>query len=100
MKLHISTKEVSLTPDIEEIIEKKLKAKIDKFVGHYDDDAVNLKLFLGKGDRFGFKIKCELDLPGENIHAKAEHKELAFAITALAADISRRLRKKKEKSIH
>lgn len=99
MKLHISAKDVNLTPDIEEAIEKKLTKKVNKFLKHFDDDAVSLELILKKGDRFGFNVRCELDLPGENIHAEESHKELIYAITALSKELQQRLRKNKEKSI-
>ena len=100
MKLHISTHEVVLTPDIEEVINKKFAPKVSKFLTHYPDDSVHIDLLLAKGDRWGFKVSCEMDLPGENIHAEASHKELAFAITDLAKELHERLRKKKEKSLN
>lgn len=99
MKLHISAKDIELTPDIEDEIDKKLVRKVNKFLSHFDDDAVNMELVLGKGDSFGFRVRCELNMPGENIHAEESHKELFYAITALASELQRRLRKKKEKSI-
>src|SRR3989304_8915685 len=100
MKLHISTKDVVLSPDVEKAIHKKLVGKIEKFLTHYDSDSVLLELVLSKGERWGFVVSCDLDIPRENIHAEEKHKELLFAITALAKEISDRLRKKKEKDLH
>jgi len=98
MNLHISAKEVELTSDISEIIEKKLKLKLEKLLKHYPEDSTSAQIFIQKGERWGFKVKAELDIPGENVHAEASHKELVFALTALADELATMLRKKKERA--
>jgi len=100
MRVHISTKDVLLTPDVKTAIQNKLVRKINKFFARYDDDSVNLNLFLIKKERFGFNVKSRLDIPGRNIHAQKTHKELLYAITALASELTNRLRKKKEKTLN
>lgn len=98
MKLNISTNEVKLTPDIKEIIENKFTPKLEKYLHNVDPDLQEGNLILSYGDRFGFKAKFEMSLPGnKKIYTEEEHKELAYAITALAKEVSRRLRKEKEK---
>ena len=100
MKLHVSADDVELTPEIEEIVNKKLIEKIEKFFVRYPEDTVTLKLFIKKGARWGFVVKCDLDIPGENIHSEEKHKELEYAVVALSHELVRRLRKKKEKALN
>lgn len=96
MKLHIATEGLELTPEIEEIIEKKLTPKLQKFFKKYPEDSIGINLFLKKRSRWGFRARVELDIPGQNIYAEESHKELTFAITALSRELARRLQKHKE----
>ena len=101
MKLNISTSEVKLTPDIQEVIDKKFTPKLEKYLHNVDPDLKEGNLRLSYGDRFGFKAKFEMTLPGNIVVvAEEEHKELAFAITALAKEVARRLRREKEKRVN
>lgn len=98
MKLHVSTNEVNVTPDIEELLDKKFTPKLEKFLNRYPDDTCKASLRLSTAERWGFTAICDLDIPGENIHAESKHKQLASAITTLANELTERLRKKKEKA--
>lgn len=100
MKLHLASDEVEITPDIEEVIEKKLLKKISRLLKRYPEDSVTMDLIINTGSRWGFRVKCSLGLPGQNIHAEEKHKELEYAIVALSKELQRLLRKKKEKEIH
>lgn len=100
MKVHTSSQGVEITPEIEEIIEKKLISKVKKLVARHPEESVNLRLMIETGTRWGFRVKCDVDIPGENIHAEEKHKELEYALVALAHELQRRLRKKKEKELH
>lgn len=100
MKLHLASDEIEITPDIEEVIEKKLLNKISRLLKRYPEDSVSMDLMINTGSRWGFRVKCRLDLPGQNIHAEEKHKELEYAIVALSKELQRLLRKKKEKEIH
>lgn len=100
MILHISAKEIELTPDISETVEKKLKLKLEKLLKHYPEESTSAQIVIQKGERWGFKVKAELDIPGENIHAEASHKDLTFALTALTDELTTMLRKKKERALN
>lgn len=100
MKLHISSDGVEITPEIEEVIDKKLVSKIQRLVSRYSEDSVTLRLMIRTGARWGFRVKCDIDLPGENVHAEEKHKELEYALVSLAKQLQQILRKKKEKELH
>lgn len=99
MKLHIQAEGFDLTPDIKSVVDHKFVPKLQKFLKRYPEDSAGVRLMLEKNDRWGFKAKCDLDIPGQNIYAEATHKDLASAIIALANDAENRLRKQKEKSL-
>jgi len=98
MKLSIATDDIELTPRVKTVIENKFLPKIQKFFKDLPDDTTAVKLMLKRHERWGYQVRCDLDIPGQNIHAEEVHKELTYAITALAKEIENRLRKKKEKA--
>jgi ribosomal subunit interface protein len=100
MKLHIATEGFGLTPEIREIVDKKFSPKLQKFFKRYPQDTISIRLLIKKRPRWGFRVKADLDIPGENIHAEEVHKELAYAIVALAKEVARRLQKQKEKALN
>lgn len=100
MKLHTSSQDVEITPEIEDVIEKKLITKVSRLVKRYPEEAVQMRIMITKGERWGFKVSADIDLPGDNIHAEEKHKELEYAIVALAKELQQILRKKKEKELH
>lgn len=98
MKLQISTEEVTLTEDIEEIIDKKLNKALDKYLSSIDIDNRDANVLIAKGVRWGFTVKFDMDLPGgHHIHINEKRKELPFAISAVSTEVKRALRKYKEK---
>lgn len=100
MKLRLASDEIQITPELEEVIQKKLLNKISRLLKRYPEDSVSMDLVIKAGSRWGFVVKCRLDIPGENIHAEEKHKELEYAIVALSEELQRLLRKKKEKEIN
>lgn len=98
MKLHIASEGVEINPETREIINKKFITKIRKFFKNYPEDAVSIKILIKKRPRWGFNVRCDLDIPGENLYAEETHKELVYAVVSLAKEVSRRLRKQKEKT--
>lgn len=99
MKLHIAAEGLELTPEIREVVTKKFSMKISKFVKKYPEDAVKVRMRIKKRARWGFRVRCDLDIPGENIYAEETHKEVSFAVSALAKEVAQRLQKQKEKSL-
>lgn len=98
MKLLISTEEVTITPDISEIVDKKLSKGLDKYLQSVDVDTREANVHIAKGVRWGFTVKFDMDLPGgQHVHVNEKHKELPFAISAVASEVKRSLRRYKEK---
>jgi ribosomal subunit interface protein len=97
MNVNIATDGVELTPRVKAIIDKKFLPKLNKFFKDSPNDSITVQLMLKTHERWGYSARCVLDIPGKNIHAEQVHKELTYAITALAKEIENRLRKKKEK---
>lgn len=98
MNVTIATDGIELTPKIKSIIDNKFLPKIDKFFKSPKGESVSAKLMLKKHERWGFTVRCDLDIPGQNIYAQEVHKELPSAIIALAKELENRLRKQKEKA--
>lgn len=95
MALRISVDGVELTDNLRLLLEEKLSSEINKYLGESAEDAVvNIKA----GSRWGFKVTLDLNVPGhDRIFAQAKEKELHAAVGELRSDISRQLRKYKEK---
>lgn len=99
MKVHIASEGLEITPEIQDVIEKKLFVKLKRLLSRYPEDSVVLNLMILKGSRWGFIAKCKIALPGADIHAEEKHKELQFAIVSLSKELQLLLRKKKEKAL-
>jgi len=98
MNLQVSTSEIRLTEDIYDLLEKKLSSKIRKHLKRYSSKEIDARLILSKDQRWGFKVKLTLSIPGQKtLFAENKHKELEYAITGLTNEVERRLRKLKEK---
>lgn len=99
MNLKIATDEVTITEDIQEVIDKKLDKALDKYMKSIDIDNRDANVLIAKGVRWGFTVKFDMDLPGGfHIHANEKRKELRFAISAVSTEVKRQLRKYKEKN--
>lgn len=98
MKLSIAANDIELTPKVKAVIDNKFTPKIEKFLKGEDNDSASIELMLKRHDRWGYLASCNLDIPGQNLYAQEVHKELTYAITALAKEIENRLRKKKERA--
>ena len=100
MKLHIATEGFELTPETREVIDKKFSPKLVKYFKRYPEDTVTTRILIKKRTRWGFRVRCDLDIPGQNLHAEEVHRELEYALVALAKELSRSLQKHKEKSLN
>lgn len=100
MKLHVTTEGFGLTPETREIIDKKFTPKFVKYFRKYPQDAVAVRILIKKRTRWGFRVKCDIDLPGQNIHSEEVHRELEYALVALAKELTRSLQKQKEKNLN
>lgn len=94
MKLQIFPKDIELTENINDLVDKKFVSKIEKFFKKNDDE--NLRLTLEHGTRWGYRAKFEAG----KIFVETKHKELRSAIVELAEDVVRILRREKEKNSH
>lgn len=98
MKLFVTTEGFELTPETREMIDKKFSPKFVKYFKKYPEDAVAVRILIKKRTRWGFRVKCDLDIPGQNIYAEEVHRELEYALVALAHELARKLQKQKEKT--
>lgn len=99
VKLIISTDGLSLTPDIKDLVQKKLNSKLEKYVKHYSPDAKQATVNLKRESRWGFKATFNSVIPGgKRVHAEEKNKQLFAAITKLSEEVERQLRRIKEKA--
>lgn len=92
MKLQIFAKDIELTDSLQEMIDKKFVAKLQKFFNGKEE---NTRLTLRHGARWGFRVKFEAG----KIFAEHKHKELRSALVGLADEVSSILVKEKEKNL-
>ncbi len=99
MKVLIATEEIQLTPDVNDLVQKKLNEKLDKYVNGIPEDVKEARVQLIRDSRWGFRVTFDLSLPGKkHIHAEEKHKELPAAITLVSEEAEKQLRKIKEKA--
>jgi len=98
MQMNVATDGVLLTPDIDELVQKKLNQKLDKYLSHLPSDTKQAEVRLKRQSRWGFKVTFDVTLPGgKHIHAEEINKELNAAITIVSEEAERQLRREKER---
>lgn len=101
MSLNVSTNDVELTDKLLDLLHEKLDNEINKYLQNYPEDIKRAEINIKRDSRWGFSVTFDLNVPGqERIFAETKEKELHSAINKLRADISRQLRKYKEKRAH
>jgi len=101
MHIKIHAPDLTLTPQIQDYIEKRARA-LEKFLGKQDGDAVLLDVEVRKishRHRQGevYRAEMNLTMPGKQLRATAEEEDLYTAVDVVKEEMERELTSSKEK---
>lgn len=85
MNIDIVGKNIEVTEEMKEYVDKHLNSKIGKLLKDFDEDMKNAEFSVEHmGNNFQHKVSFDLWLPGkEHVYAEASNKELLSAIVDL-----------------
>ncbi len=96
MKWQMMFDRVSTSGDIKDKIVKKFSG-IEKYLGRMKDKLDQGFVTLSRGERWGYKVKTILRMPGKEIVAEGRDKTLLSAIDQAYSKIAREARKHAER---
>lgn len=98
MQIIISSKDLELTPDINEYIETRF-GHLEKFLKHFDNKgALELKVEIARTTKHHLKgavyyAEADLALPKSVLRAETTHEDLRSAIDEIHEDLERQVEK-------
>lgn len=93
MRLSFWFDRVSSEGDIKKKIGKKI-AGLDKYLKHVSSDLRAAVVRLSKGERWGYKVKVDLKIPGRDVVAEGKDKEILTAVDQVINKLQQGLKKK------
>ncbi len=93
MRLSFWFDRVGTDGDIKIKIAKKI-AQLDKYIKHVSSDLREGVVKLSKGDRFGYKVKVDLKIPGKDVLAESSDNNLLTAVDLVVNKLKQGLQKK------
>lgn len=93
MRLSFWFDKVSSEGDIKNKIAAKI-AQLDKYIKHVSSDLREGVVKLSKGERFGYKVKVDLKIPGKDVLAEGNSTELLSAVDQVVDKLKKGLQKK------
>lgn len=96
MRLAFRFEGVSSEGDIKNKIAKKIAA-LDKYLKHVSSDLRQGMVNLARGERWGYRVKVDLKIPGKDVVAEGRDKELLTAVDQVINKLQQGLRKKIER---
>jgi putative sigma-54 modulation protein len=98
MQIHISPRDVKLTPALHAFVAQKIDS-----LEHFGLGLIGAHVALWHDDKRGFKhafvVKMHLALPGPDLHAEDHGHELYQAIDVVTARLAEQLRHRKNKLV-
>jgi len=85
--------------DIKIKIARKI-AQLDKYLKHVSSDLREGVVKLSKGERWGYKVKVDLKIPGKDVIAESQDSELLSAVDGVVAKLKRGLLKRAKDRVH
>lgn len=79
MRFRFEFDEINGKNDIKERVVKKFSA-LDKYLKNVREDFKNAAVRIVKGERYGYKVKIDMSLPGKEVVAEGKAKSLLDAI--------------------
>ncbi len=86
MRLQFVYDNVSHEGDIQTKIARKI-ARLDKYLKHVSSDLREGMVKLARGERFGYRVKVDLKVPGKIVVASDQDKNLLSAVDRVVAKL-------------
>lgn len=93
MRLSFWFDRISSDGDIKDKITKKI-AQLDKYIKHVSADLREGVVKLSKGERFGYKVKVDLKIPGKDVMAEGSDGDLLTAVDRVVDKLKQGLQRK------
>ena len=93
MRLSFLFVRVESVGDIKVKIARKI-ALLDKYLKHVSSDLRAGVVKLSRGERWGYKVKVDLKIPGKDVIAESQETELLSAVDSVIAKLKRGLQKR------
>ena len=93
MRLAFLFDRVESVGDIKIKIARKI-AQLDKYLKHVSSDLRAGVVKLSKGERWGYKVKVDLRIPGKGVIAESQDTDLLSAVDGVVAKLKRGLQKR------
>mgnify|MGYP003442315651 FL=1 len=93
MRLSFLFDRVESVGDIKVKIARKI-ALLDKYLKHVSSDLRAGVVKLSRGERWGYKVKVDLKIPGKDVIAESQETELLSAVDSVIAKLKRGLQKR------
>lgn len=93
MRVKFWFKGVSSEGDIKQKIAKKV-AGLDKYLKHVSSDLRQGVVRLSRGERWGYKVKVDLKIPGKDVVAEGRDDQLLTAVDIVINKLQQGLKKK------
>lgn len=95
MRLSFLFSKVASTGDLKTKIAKKF-AKLDRYLTHVSSDLRAGVVKLAKGERWGYRVKVDLKIPGKDIVAEGKEANLLSAVDVVVNKLRKGLEKKRK----
>ncbi|TXH00111.1 MAG: hypothetical protein E6P95_04225 [Candidatus Moraniibacteriota bacterium] len=99
MRLSFLFDRVESVGDIKIKIARKI-ALLDKYLKHVSSDLRAGVIKLSKGERWGYKVKVDLKIPGKDVIAESQDTDLLSAVDGVVAKLKRGLQKRTKTRDH
>lgn len=96
MRLQLWFDKVSSNGDLKEKVFKKF-SQVEKYLKDVSEDLKKGFVSLSKGDRWGYKVKMGVKIPGAEVVAEAKDETLLSAVDEASGKLAREVRKRLEK---
>ncbi|MCE7898251.1 MAG: ribosome-associated translation inhibitor RaiA [bacterium] len=96
MRLAFLFDRVESVGDIKTKIARKI-AQLDKYLKHVSSDLRAGVVKLSKGERWGYRVKVDLKIPGKDVIAESQKTDLLSAVDDVVDKLKTGLIKKSEK---
>lgn len=93
MRLAFLFDRVESVGDIKIKIARKI-AQLDKYLRHVSSDLRAGVVKLSKGERWGYRVKVDLKIPGKDVIAESQNTDLLSAVDGVVAKLKRGLQKR------
>lgn len=85
--------------DIKIKIARKI-AQLDKYLKHVSSDLRAGAVKLSRGERWGYRVKVDLKIPGKDVIAESQNADLLSAVDGVVAKLKRGLQKRTKARVY